>query len=187
MGGRRGMLWLPWEWNGAGGGGYSLCLQWEWDAVHPVRPGPCSCPAHHGASHPPSFQHPHLPELAVLFPVSHPIATGRAPSQGHGAAELLFHTSVLETLEPGISSNGLDLHPLPHHPPAPAAPGAEHPKALSPLSASPMAAPGLDPSPVHPVSPLAGASGWLCMSRCWSPALPPSSSSCVSPAQSCSA
>lgn len=147
------MLLLPWKWDVGKEGDAVVVMGMEWGDLFPwPGPGPCSCQAHHGASHPLSFQHHHLPQLACLLPVSHAIAMGQAPSHGHRAAELLFHTSVPQMLVSGTSSSSLDLRPLSLPSPSSSSPWPKHPKALCPPS--PTAAPGPDTHPILPVPPL---------------------------------
>nr|XP_047932729.1 uncharacterized protein LOC106044800 isoform X1 [Anser cygnoides] len=75
--GSGGMPGLPWEWNGVAG-----LRPGEGDAVRPARPWPRprSCPAHHGALHPPSLHHPPVPVLAALGPVQ--LAGSARPAAG---------------------------------------------------------------------------------------------------------
>lgn len=69
-----GMLQLPWEWDGGceEDGDAVVATGMEWGDLlrcgcHGSRMlpilgrGPCGCPAHHGAAHPPALQQPHLP------------------------------------------------------------------------------------------------------------------------------
>lgn len=99
----------------------------EGDANHPARPKPGSCPAQHGARHPPSLLHPPMPLLAAPGPVSPPTAACQAPSCPHRATEPPFHVSILQMLEPGTSSAIPELR----LPPCPPPPGPGHPTARS--------------------------------------------------------
>lgn len=117
--GFRGLLWEQ-------RGGVGL-RPGEGDANHPARPISSSCPAQHGARHPPSLLHPPVPLLAAPGPVSPPTAGCRAPSCPHGVTEPPFHVGILQMLEPGTSSAIPELH----LPPCPPPPGPGHPAACS--------------------------------------------------------
>lgn len=117
--GFRGLLWER-------SGGVGL-RPGEGDANHPARPKPGSCPAQHGARHPPSLLHPPMPLLAAPGPVSPPTAACQAPSCPHRATEPPFHVGILLMLEPGTSSAIPELR----LPPCPPPPGPGHPTARS--------------------------------------------------------